>query len=97
MRKVTFHEDAYAEMNEAGQYYEERSFGLGLSFLDAVEEAIEKILQSPAAYQLVGDEVRYKLLNRFPYSVLYAIEQDRIRVVAIAHQKRRPGYWRYRL
>ena len=41
MRKVTFHEDANAEMNDAAQYYEERAFGLGLSFLDAVEDAVE--------------------------------------------------------
>lgn len=47
--------------------------------------------------QLVGDEVRHKLLIRFPYSILYVIEPDRIRVVAVAHQKRRPGYWSYRL
>jgi len=97
MRKVTFHEDADAKMNEAAQYYEERAFGLGLSFLDAVEEAVDKVQENPEAYQLVGDEVRHKLLRRFPYSVLYAIEPDRIGVVAVAHQKRRPGYWSYRL
>ncbi len=44
MKTVTFHEDANAEMNDAAQYYEERAFGLGLSFLDAVEGAVEKIL-----------------------------------------------------
>ena len=97
MRKVTFHEDANAEMNDAAQYYEERAFGLGLSFLDAVEDAVDKVLEDPEAYQLVGDEVRHNLLMRFPYSVLYVIEPDRIRVVAVAHQKRRPGYWSYRL
>ena len=36
MRKVTFHEDANAEMNDAAQYYEERAFGLGLSFLEGL-------------------------------------------------------------
>lgn len=79
MSKATFHEDANAEMNDAAQYYEERAFGLGLSFLDAVEEAVDKILENPEACQLVGDEVRHKLLMRFPYSVLYVIEPDRIR------------------
>ena len=97
MRKVTFHEDADAEMNGAAQYYEERAFGLGLAFLDAIEEAVDNVLENPEAYQLVGDEVRHKLLRRFPYSVLSVIEPDRIRVVAVAHQKRRPGYWSYRL
>lgn len=97
MRKVTFHEDAEAEMNEAARYYEERALGLGMSFLGAVEEAVDQVLANPEAYQLVGDEIRHKILRRFPYSVLYVIEPDRIRVMAVAHQKRRPGYWRYRL
>jgi len=97
MRKVTFHEDAETEMNEAARYYEERALGLGMSFLDAIEEAVDQVLANPEAYQLVGDDVRHKILRRFPYSVLYAIEPDRIRVMAVAHQKRRPGYWCYRL
>ena len=63
-----------------------------VSCLDAVEDAVDKILENPEAYQLVGDEVRHKLLMRFPYSLLYVVEPDRIRVVAVAHQKRRPGY-----
>ncbi|MBW2708669.1 MAG: type II toxin-antitoxin system RelE/ParE family toxin [Deltaproteobacteria bacterium] len=82
--------------NEAAQYYEERSSGLGLSFPDSVEEAVETVLENPKAYRIVGREVRHKLLRRFPYSVLYVIEHDRIRVMAISHQKRRPGYWHYR-
>ena len=97
MKEVTFHEEADAEVNEAARYYEERAVGLGLSFLADVEEAVGKVLADPEAFQFVGADVRHKLLRRFPYSLLYAIESDRIRVIAVAHQKRRPGYWRYRL
>jgi len=57
MRKVTFHEDAETEMKEAARYYEERALGLGMSFLYAVEEAVEQALANPEAYQLVGDDV----------------------------------------
>ena len=97
MRKVTFHEEADVEVNEAVRYYEARAPGLGLLFLASVEEAVEQVLGSPEAWQVVGDEVRHKLLRRFPYSLLYVIEPDRIRVLAVAHQKRRPGYWSHRL
>ena len=97
MRKVTLHEEADAEVNEAAKYYEEREPGLGLLFLAAVEEAVEKVLANPEAFQLVGDEIRRKIIGRFPYSLLYVIEPDRIRVIAVAHQKRRPGYWSHRL
>ena len=96
MRAMTFHEEASAEVNEAAKYYEERVPGLGLLFLVALEEAVEKILVNPEAFQLVGGETRHKLIRRFPYSLLYVIESDRIRVLAVAHQKRRPGYWRNR-
>ena len=97
MRKVTFHEEADVEVNEAARYYEASAPGLGLLFLAAVEEAVEQVLGNPEAFQVVGDEVRHKLLRRFPYSLLYVIEPDRIRVIAVAHQKRRPGYWSRRL
>lgn len=70
MRTVTLHE-------EAAKYYEERVPGLGLLFLAAVEEATEKVLANPEAFQLVGAETRHKLLRRFPYGLLYVIEPDR--------------------
>ena len=51
-----------------------------VSCLDAVEDAVDKILENPEAYQLVGDEVRHKLLMRFPYSLLYVVEPDLVSV-----------------
>ena len=66
MRAMTFHEEASAEVNEAAKYYEERVPGLGLLFLVALEEAVEKVLANPEAFQLVGDETRHKLIRRFP-------------------------------
>lgn len=65
MKSVWFHPDADAEMTEAAQYYEERTPGLGLTFLDAVETAAGKVLLEPEAYGLVGQEIRQKLLDRF--------------------------------
>ncbi len=97
MTRITFHEEAEAEVIEAACYYEERSMGLGHSFLAKLKEAVDEIQANPEACQLVSDEVRRKLVQRFPYSVLYAIEKDRIRVMAVAHHKRRPEYWRHRL
>lgn len=98
MRKITFHEEADSEVYEAALYYEDSAPALGLAFLDEIEKASQRILANPMAYQLVGDGVRQALVARFPYSILYVIEpDDRIRVIAVAHQKRRPGYWWKRL
>lgn len=97
MRALTFHEEAGAEIIEAATYYEARMPGLGVLFLGALEEAVQNVQAHPEACQLVGSEIRRSRIKRFPYSLLYVAESDRIRVLAVAHQKRRPGYWRNRL
>jgi plasmid stabilization system protein ParE len=96
VKAVTFHREADAEVTETVRYYEARSTGLGFSFLIELEAAIEQVRANPEAYQLIGEEVRRKPLQRFPYSLLYVIESDCIRVIAVAHHKRRPNYWRSR-
>lgn len=96
MKKITFHHEADAEVNESARYYEMRSEGLGFSFLLELETTIDIIAENPEAYQRIGDEVRKKALKRFPYNVIYAVEPDRIRILAVAHQKRRPYYWQSR-
>jgi len=93
MRMVTFHEAAFFEMNEAAKYYEDRATGLGFAFLTEIEESVEQVLANPESCLCEYGEIRRKRLRHFPYNIFYAIETDRIRVLAVAHQKRRPGYW----
>ena len=97
MKRVAFHVEADIEVTEAARYYETKAPGLGSSFLLDIENALEQIRVNPEAFQLIADHVRRKLLRRFPYSILYAIEPDRIRVLAVAHHRRRPGYWLHRV
>jgi hypothetical protein len=66
VKNITMHEEASAEVAETARYYEERSPGLGFCFLDDVEEALDKVLDNPRAFQLVSEEVRHKRLRRFP-------------------------------
>ena len=97
MKLIGFHPDAGAEVTEAAQYYEVRKSGLGSDLLVEVERALEQILTNPEASQRIGRRVRQKSLWRFPYNLVYAVYPDRIRILACAHQKRRPFYWRKRL
>jgi plasmid stabilization system protein ParE len=98
MQWIAFHEEADFETLEAARYYEERAAGLGLTFLDEIEKSAKRILENPLAYQRIGGEIRQAPMTRFPYSLLYVIESDEeISVLAVAHQKRRPGYWRDRI
>jgi plasmid stabilization system protein ParE len=97
VKPTTFHPDADAEVTEAAEYYESRSLGLGSELLGEVEKALGQISTNPEACQRIGRRARRKSLWRFPYNLVYAVYPDRIRIVAFAHQKRRPYYWRKRL
>jgi toxin ParE1/3/4 len=95
VNRITFHPDA--EVMEAVQYYEVHSPGLGGELLGEVERALGQIAANPEACQRIGRRVRRKTLWRFPYNLVHAVYPDYIRIVAFAHQKRRPLYWRKRL
>lgn len=93
---VVFHELAEEELNEAAVYYAEARPGLGEAFLNEARRAVEALAGSPLAGTVVDRDVRWWLLSRFPYSILYRARPDHIRVLAVAHQKRQPLYWRGR-
>lgn len=94
MRRVArFHRLARRELTEAAEYYERESPGLGAAFLDAVESSVSAILEHPVAGTPIHENVRRRLVQRFPYGVLYAVEDDSVRVLAVMHLKRRPMYW----
>jgi plasmid stabilization system protein ParE len=97
VKPIRFHPEADAEVTEAVVFYEARSSGLGSAILDEIERSLRQIAMAPEACQKVGPRARRKPLWRFPYNLIYAVYPDRIRIVAFAHQKRRPFYWRKRL
>jgi len=83
-------------MIEASLFYEARSEGLGLEFLDGVQRLIDLVCDHPTLGQSVGVGFRRAVLHRFPFTLIYSEEHAEIVIIAIAHQKRRPGYWRNR-
>ncbi len=93
---ITIHELAEAEINEARLYYDLLSPGLGGSFIDEIEKALTQISDFPNAVPLVRGKIRKKIMPSFPYSFLYSVKVDQIRILAVAHHKRRPFYWRTR-
>lgn len=97
MIEADFHPGALAEAEEAQLWYENKREGLGETFAAAVERAINRITEAPHFARADGDEVRRLVLERFPYSVVYVVLDSRIVVLAVAHSRRQPGYWRHRL
>ncbi|HSW01886.1 MAG TPA: type II toxin-antitoxin system RelE/ParE family toxin [Sedimentisphaerales bacterium] len=95
-RLLAIHEAAEAEINEAADFYDLRSSGLGSAFIDEVQYAMGKIAEFPEAAPLIRNRVRKRHIARFPYSLIYSVRQDEIRILAVAHHRRRPFYWRGR-
>lgn len=89
--------EAEEEFREASRYYENEAPGVGLAFITEVHRVISMVISHPLATPKIRGTIRSKVLLHFPYSVFYSIEADLILIVAVAHQKRRPTYWRSRL
>lgn len=83
--------EAQGEMNEAAAWYERQREGLGNEFLDDVERCLARIGVTPHAAIVWRDDVRRRHVGRFPYHVFYRVTPSEVDVVAIAHEKRRPG------
>ena len=96
MIAYSFHPEAEAELEDASLFYESRMLGLGKSFAAEVERTIYLIREFPDAGSPAGLTRRRVLVARFPYSVVYRHDADSVVIVAVAHQRRRPGYWRQR-
>lgn len=95
--KVEFHPAAAEEFVETTVFYERSVSGLGDGFIMEVESVVDRLQAHPQIGQRVSDACRRIILARFPYSLIYSVETDRIWIVAVAHHRRRPGYWRERI
>jgi plasmid stabilization system protein ParE len=93
---------AEEEVQQAAQWYEDQRTGLGLEFLSAVDTGVQRIRHDPLAFPLLEtlpeeQNIRRLVLARFPYVIIYEVLSQEIRILAIAHSRRRPGYWKKRL
>lgn len=95
--KSRFHEAADAELIEAVMYYDRKAFGLGDRLVAEVKAATRYIEQYPDIAPVIEDGVRAKVLVRFPYTLMYVVEEHELFIVAVAHQSKRPAYWADRL
>ena len=91
--KLAFSALARDELAEAKRYYNQQQLGLGKQFHQEAEIAAKRILEHPLAWQFERAPFRRFLLNRFPYKMLYVVENERILVIAVSHQHRQPDYW----
>ncbi|WP_404791047.1 type II toxin-antitoxin system RelE/ParE family toxin [Altericista sp. CCNU0014] len=94
MRTVVFHPLAEQELIDAVAYYEEQRLGLGLEYLEEIENAVNFLARYPEAGPKVRGFVHRLTLPKFPYSLLYRmVEDEKLRILAVAHHKRKPQHW----
>ena len=95
--QLEFLKVAEIEFNEAIEYYNQQSEGLGFEFAGEVKKTLERIIQFPEAWTKLSDRSRRCRTNRFPYGIIYKIRSDKIMILAVMHMHRHPESWRGRL
>ncbi|MDD5773844.1 MAG: type II toxin-antitoxin system RelE/ParE family toxin [bacterium] len=88
---------AQFEFNEAKEFYEIEQTGLGTKFENKIEQSLLHIQQFPLAWPPERKETRKYLVHKFPYKIIYSIQNDIIVVLAFAHLHRKPNYWADRI
>ena len=88
--------EAEAEVREAFFWYYERSPLAADAFRTEVFDAVDGLATSATMWPEDEDRFRRKVLRHFPYTVFYEIDGQTVNVLAVAHQRRRPGYWHVR-
>jgi plasmid stabilization system protein ParE len=93
---VRLHPEAITEAKAAYEWYAERNPAAAKAFISELDDAISQIQTSPERWAMHLDDTRKFLFRRFPYGVIYRITESAIQVIAVAHERRRPGYWKSR-
>ncbi|MDH4245310.1 MAG: type II toxin-antitoxin system RelE/ParE family toxin [Nitrospira sp.] len=91
--RVVFTRIATRELEDAVRFYELEYVGLGRRFKEEVRKTALRVAEYPKAWTIERGEVRKCLLHKFPYKLMYSVEEDHILVIAVAHQHRKPDYW----
>jgi plasmid stabilization system protein ParE len=91
--RIRFLDPASEELDQAVDWFESQVSGLGVEFLDEIDRAIRRIAAWPFSCEEILPNIRRCLISRFPYGVIYRIDEKTVVILAIAHLHRKPRYW----
>ncbi len=94
---IRFLKPVQYEIDDAYEWYEAQSRGLGIKFLDDLDRVIRRIKAFPLSCVEIDEGLWRCLFSRFPYGIIYGIDSETVIVVAVAHLHRKPRYWIDRL
>lgn len=92
-----FHPQAREEFREAIRWYRARNVNAGIEFRKAVSTAVREVVQSAGRWPRYLYGTHRYVLQRFPFSVVYLDDPEMVTIIAVAHAKRKPGYWKSRV
>lgn len=94
--EIKLHPAAVQEATEARQWYLDRSPNAALAFAEALDLAVQQLAEHPNRWAKYPHGTRHLTLIKFTYVVVYRVAESVIEVVAVAHERRRLGYWQSR-
>src|SRR2546428_5034526 len=94
---VRFHPAAAQEAESAYDWYAARNPSAAHGFREELRHAVDAVADNPLTWPRHGSRARRYVFPRFPFSLVYRLRGDGVEVIAVAHGRRRPGYWRLRL
>ncbi|HEV3306939.1 MAG TPA: type II toxin-antitoxin system RelE/ParE family toxin [Candidatus Sulfotelmatobacter sp.] len=95
--RFRFHPESREDLRAAIRWYRDRNRAVAAEFRVTVSEVIGQIVQAPKRWPKHLHGTRRFVLDRFPFSIVYLDDPDLLKIVAVAHSKRKPGYWKRRL
>ena len=97
MESVRFHRLAAEEYRSARDWYRQRDISVAGRFCAAVDSAVVRIIEDADSHPVLIDEIRWVRVRKFPYILVFVSDRsDSLLIIALAHAKRRPGYWKRR-
>lgn len=90
--EIVIHSEAILDIQEAFEWYEEHEAGLGFEFIDEIESGYLKISKNPLHYTAINQLFRRLRINRFPYLVVYEIEDNKVIINSVRHISRKPKF-----
>lgn len=94
---IVWHSEASKELADAALWYENQERGLGEYFLSSFERDFAELASDPEQFRIYHEPCRRKLVQGFPYSIIYRFTWPKLQVIAIMHHRRKPGYWAERV
>ena len=90
--RVEYHPLTTSDLNNAVAHYNRQQPGLGDELRIEVYRSIERVLARPSQFSIVARNIRRCLVHRFPYAILFRVEEETLRVLVIRHHRRHPGF-----